>query len=192
MIFLDVGSHAGQTLQEVLRPEYHFDTVYAFEPMLTQYKHLIDTFGDPRLVACNYGLLDRTSTLPVYGSNDDMEASVYAEKRDVNADIVTQCEFVEAATFFAENVHGPAIMKLNCEGSEVLILRNLLDSGELWKLDNVLIDFDVRKVPGQEGAEADILERLGSAGFTKFSLADVVMKGETHQDRIRNWLHSAL
>lgn len=35
-IFLDVGAHDGQTLAEVLKPEYRFDRVYAFEPMPAQ------------------------------------------------------------------------------------------------------------------------------------------------------------
>lgn len=31
-IFLDVGRHKGETLEEVLKPAYHFNAVHSFEP----------------------------------------------------------------------------------------------------------------------------------------------------------------
>lgn len=187
MIFLDVGAHEGQTLEVALR--YGFDRIYAFEPMPDQYAALVRRFGRLADVSlCNYGLTDRTASLRVYGTNEEMEASIYAAKADVDSDVVTECEFVEASEFFADHVSGGAVVKLNCEGSEIPILDNLLDTGEIWKVANVMIDFDVRKIPGQEQHEDLLLERFRSVGFGRYSLREDVMLGETHAERIGCWL----
>lgn len=189
MIFLDVGAHDGQTLEEVTKPTYRFDHVHAFEPMPTQFGHLVERFGDaPNVSLHNYGLLDGPASLPVYGSNDGMEASVYATKRDVDATIVTECAFRSASSFFLACVPEPstAIVKLNCEGAEIRILNDLIDSGEIWKVAHALIDFDIRKVAGSEDEEAVVLERLARIGFDRF--VTEFPSGATHQDRIANWL----
>jgi FkbM family methyltransferase len=188
MLFLDVGAHDGQTLREVLR--HPFDRIFAFEPMPVQHRNLLRDFTDPRLQILRYGLSDRSGTMPVYGTNDDMEASVYPDKVDVDRVACTWCEFVEASRFFHDHVEPPVIVKLNCEGSEIAILNNLIESGQVWKITNVMIDFDVRKIPGMEHLEAELLDRFEQIGFHNFSLCDDVMKGETHQDRIAHWLDS--
>lgn len=194
LVFLDVGAHDGQTLEEVTKAEYGFDHIVAFEPMPQQFAHLIERFGcDSRVHLCRYGLSDVSSWSVLYGTNDAMEASIYAEKRDADQSVVTSCEFVAAS----EIVGGlPAdcvtIMKLNCEGAEIPILNNLVDTGAIFRLHNVMIDFDIRKVPGREHEEAKILERFREIGFSSFSLSDEVMQGPTHQDRIANWLRGVL
>jgi FkbM family methyltransferase len=194
VIFLDVGAHEGQTLDEVTKPGYRFNRVYAFEPMPAQYGQLVDRFGgDPRVTLCKFGLADRTGTLSLYGDNTAMEASLHPTKRDVDASVVTECRFVRASEFFAENVAAGdiVVVKLNCEGAEIVILGDLIDSGEIWKLANVMIDFDIRKVAGFEHQEHELLDRFAGIGFDRYSLCDDVMVGATHQDRIANWLRVA-
>jgi FkbM family methyltransferase len=193
VIFLDVGAHDGQTLEEVVKPVWGFDRIWSFEPMPAQYSNLVRSFGgEARVELCDYGLAAATGTMAMFGGNDRMEASVYPAKNDVDASVVTECRFVEASEFFRAAVPAgePVIVKLNCEGSEVAILNNLLDSGEISKVTDVMIDFDVRKVVGMEHHEAGLLSRFRTAGFTNFSLSDDVMVGATHQARIGNWLRS--
>jgi FkbM family methyltransferase len=189
-VFLDVGAHEGQTLREVLAPEWAFDRIYAFEPASTEYDYLVASFVDPRLTIKAYGLWDRTATLPLFGSNDDMEASMFDAKTDVDGSIAMPCWFVEASEFFRKHIADTdtVIVKLNCEGAETAIMHNLIDSGEVWKIDHVMIDFDVRKIPGMESAETDLCERLEAIGFTNYAPSEQVMLGETHQDRIASWL----
>lgn len=194
MIFLDVGAHNGQTLQEVVLPGYGFETIYAFEPMPTQYEILVERFArDPRVRIFNYGLADSTGPRPVYGDNSRLEASIYSTKEDVDADVVTECAFYSASEFFRDYipVGGTVIVKLNCEGAEVPILRDLADSGEIWKATNVMIDFDIRRVVGYETEAAAVIERLDAIGFDRYCLAEDVMGGDpldTHQQRISRWL----
>lgn len=190
-IFLDVGAHEGQTLDVVVRSEHNFDRIYAFEPMPAQHATLVRRFGaSPVVKLCNYGLTDHTATLPLYGTNADMEASLYPRKSDVDASVMSHCQFMEAAEFFRRHIEWDTevIVKLNCEGAEVAILRNLMDSGEIWKCSNIMVDFDVRKIPGMEPSERAIMRDLRSRGFTRIIEREYVMLGETHDERITHWL----
>lgn len=195
LVFLDIGAHEGQTLLEVLKPSYGFDCIHAFEPMPRQFKTLQEKFGEkPNLVLYNYGLANRTDVLPLYGTNDQMEASLYAGKNDVDESIVTQCRFVRASEFFASNLKksDDIYVKVNCEGCEIPILQDLLVSGEIWKVNEVMIDFDIRKVEDHEHEERNVLNDFKLIGFDRFSLSEQVMQGKTHQKRIANWLEPRL
>lgn len=194
--FLDVGAHDGQTLQEVI--SHPFDRVFAFEPMAEQYENLRRRFGDgrqrfgaPTVELLPYGLSDRGGEMLVYGSNDEMEASVFPGKIDVDPRTATLCSFVEASAFFALRLSAgdDVTVKLNCEGSEIAILDNLADTGELWKIRRLMVDFDVRKIPGMEAEDQRICARLESLGFAGLARSEEVMVGDTHQERIRNWLN---
>lgn len=189
MIFVDVGSHAGQTLVEVTRPVYGFRLVHAIEPMPDQFEVLRRVYGDNPLVRLHeYGLAYETGPGKIYGSNESMEASMLPRKRDVDESIVHVVEFVSAASFFRAHVHEPAVVKLNCEGAEVAILDSLVDGDQLGKIHHMLVDFDIRKVDGAEYEERRILAKLARAGFDRYVLSEEVMRGETHEERIRAWL----
>lgn len=194
-IFLDVGGHNGQTLEEVVSDRYSFDTIFCFEPMKEQYEYLTSRFGkmvmSAELIILNSGLADTNTQMNVYGSNVDMGATVYQCKDNLKGrDIISECNFIRASDFFRQHIHDEdtVVVKLNCEGSECMILNDLLDTGEIWKINNVMIDFDVRKIPEMRSQETKLLDRFREANFTDYCLCDEVMVGKTHQKRIRNWL----
>lgn len=181
-VLLDIGAHDGQTLQAVTSL---FDRIYAFEPMPAQFSHLVEQYDNyPNVTLCNFGLADSTGERKVYGTNESMEASLYPDKFDADESVVTVCEFRKASDVFADLPYGLTV-KLNCEGAEVEIFNDLIDSGQIWKIANVLVDFDVRKIPGMEHLEAQTLARLKAIGFDRYCSWP---PGETHQDRIRAWL----
>lgn len=191
LVFVDVGAHIGYTLEEVIKPKYAFDKIYAFEPMPRQFVGLTcaySTISNVELFHC--GLLDITGQRNIYGTNALLEASIHPNSGVVNGSVVTVCDFIEASEFFRTRLSSDDtnIVKLNCEGSEILILNNLMDSGEIWKIANVMIDFDIRKVSGLEYQEQQILDRFKEIGFKNYSLCDDVMVGSTHQERIAHWL----
>lgn len=191
LIFIDVGTHDGHTMEEVTKPKYKFDTIYGFEPMPEQFENVTRRFQFDHLFIFNKGLSDHSGQVPVYGDNANLGASIYAEKRDTDERIVTYCEMLEASEFVNSlPSDATVIMKLNCEGAEIPILNNLIDTGAIHRLANVMIDFDIRKVSGREQEEQKILDRMATDGFARYSLCDHVMHGPTHQDRIANWLIS--
>lgn len=190
MIFVDVGAHEGQTLEEVVKPRYGFDRIYALEPMPDQFAELVLRFGGhPGVTLLNAGLADQSGRLTLYGDNEAMDATLYATKRDtVDPTFTTECAFLRASDFVGSLPPGLVVVKLNCEGGEIPILDDLVSSGAIWGLHEVMIDFDIRKVDGHEAEEQRILGRLASIGFSRYSLSEEVMQGETHQERIAGWL----
>ncbi len=170
-VFIDCGSHAGVTLEEAVKPCYGFKTIHAIEPMPNQFAQLRATYGgDLRVDLHNFGLADYTGPADIYGSNDIAEASMYAAKRDVNAAVVTPCQVVEASEFFRQCISADDrnVMKFNCEGAEVPILNNLIDSGEIWKVSNAVITWDCSCIPGEEHHEAELIARMQSIGFDRW------------------------
>lgn len=187
-VFLDVGAHEGQTLEEVLEPEYGFDEVHAFEPMPAQHARLVALYGAfPAVYLYRLGLAGETGIRYLYGTNADMEASIYPTKNDVDATCTTSCMFLRASDFLATIPGGwDLTVKLNCEGAEVDILDDLITTEAIWRIDRMLVDFDVRKIPGMEHRETEVRKRLADIGYDRYR--DSFPPGATHQDRIRNWL----
>ena len=192
-VFLDVGCHVGQTLDEVTRPKYQFRTIYAFEPMAIQFQHIMRAYrAYENVQVFDYGLGDSTRTATLYGANEHCESSIYADKNDVSTIMQTSCAIVEASNWFERNIteDDTVIMKINAEGSEIPIMNNLIDSGLIHRIHNVMLDFDCRKVPSIAHCEGDLIDRMALVGFDRYSLCDDVMRGATHQSRIGNWLSS--
>jgi hypothetical protein len=79
-------------------------------------------------------------------------------------------------------------MKLNCEGAEVAILNDILDSDEASKLQEVLVDFDTVKIPRMR-REVELLDkRLATAPFSFHYPPEVQYGMVTNFWSIRNWL----
>lgn len=191
-IFLDVGGHRGETLEEVLRPAYRFDAVHCFEPQEECCAHIRREFGahidSGRLFVHAFGLADFDGEQTLFG--EGMGASIFSDKDGVDNSLAARCRFVRAGAFFNEHIRARdvAVMKLNCEGGEVLILRDLINSGGLRLLDNVMIDFDIRKVPSRRHEAKQVIAQMAAAGFKNYTTERRSMVGYTHQDRIRFWL----
>jgi hypothetical protein len=102
------------------------------------------------------------------------------------------CLFIDASEWFYLNigVGDTVFLKLNCEGAECDILDDLLDSGAFSMVTFAMIDFDVRKIASQKHRQAEILTRFNDCGiaYPRVAITKQVMKGATHQERIKNWL----
>jgi hypothetical protein len=60
-------------------------------------------------------------------------------------------------------------LKLNCEGSESDILENLILSGHISRFSSIYVDFDIRKVPGQEHRQFLIENDLNSRAINFYT-----------------------
>ncbi len=193
-IFLDIGAHWGETLEEALFPPWRFDLIYAFEPDPEAVAVLRGKFAEAlaseRLIIVDAALSDREGEAMLFGANEGGGASLYAEKTDIDASRRKPVKLILARHFFAENLSADDIIlaKLNCEGGEVAILNDLVDSGQIGKLARVVIDFDIRKVRGQRGQAKALMRKLHAAGFDRFLLAENVMVGADARARTRNAL----
>jgi FkbM family methyltransferase len=199
---VDVGSRNGESLEEFVR--WDFDRIYSFEPMPVQHSRIRERFADdPRVVAYGFGLSDMTGLKHMYGADEHGEASVFATKSDLDASVVSEARFLEAALWFAYVIDDDddVWLKLNCEGSEVAILNNLMDRDELRRVKAFRVEFDISRVRGHEHEADLLLARLDEYGYTDFTigsdarfenggLVDRVPQVGTHHGRLHDWLES--
>lgn len=186
-IFLDVGANTGQSLKPAM--EWGFDKFICFEPAPSCWPRLRE-LADHRVRIEKFGLWNKDCEAEIFqpGSKG---AGLWKKDKGIIED-KARVKFVRASTWFAEHMkHGDEIyLKMNCEGAECDIMDDLLDSGEFSKVTYAMIDFDVRKIAAMKHREAEIRQRLVDAGYTfpQVSFSRDVMVGETHSDRIKNWL----
>lgn len=181
-IFLDVGGHRGETIECVLLPKYRFDLVHCFEPIPELYEHIKTTFAKDiasgKLQLHNFGLADFNGEHKLYGTGeqeqfgDGLGASLFADKSDIDNRHFLTCEFVNASDWLTQNAANDdlILLKMNCEGGEVLILRDLMASGKIHDLHFVYIDFDSAKIPSQKAEQEKILAELKAIGFDSFTI----------------------
>jgi FkbM family methyltransferase len=98
-VFLDIGSHTGETIGEVAKRKYRFDRIVCFEPAtacLPQLKQL--AAKDSRIEVCAFGLGGRNATLELHNPGT-LGASVLAKDGPTE-----QVEIVDAAQWFRANL----------------------------------------------------------------------------------------
>jgi FkbM family methyltransferase len=189
-VFLDVGAHDGASLHAVRDPKYGFDRIYCFEPASSCWAAL-EAVVDSRVTVCRFGLWDRTCEHALYDAGS-VGASVFADKF-ANERVGEPARFVRATAWFRDNLaeEDTVFLKLNCEGAEVDIVEDLLESGQLARVRSAMIDPDIRKVKSLAHRERELRDRLAASGLTNYFMEDEVMIGATHRERIQNWLRVA-
>jgi FkbM family methyltransferase len=186
--FLDVGGYQGESSRAALDPLFGFTCVYCFEPVAACREYITEQVHHSRFHLVAAGLFDKSTSLPIHGSGS-LGASVYSDAPS-EGDKIEQCQFIRASDFFREHVtvDDCVWMKLNCEGAEIAILNDLLDSGEASKLTEVLIDLDAAKIPGMRQAVEALEGRLATAPFSYHYPPEVQFEMVTNYGGIRNWL----
>ena len=185
-VFLDVGSHVGETIAEVAEPKYGFERIVCFEPSLACLDELNKlAVADDRIEICPFGLSDRTMTVKLANAGT-LGGSVFATGGEVET-----VELVDAAQWFRDNLDPEdlVVVKTNCEGSEVDILNRLLDQGLLERATTFLVTFDIRDYPEHRHKEIEVRRRLAASGLANYCFSDDVMIGTTHEKRLAHWLH---
>lgn len=190
-IFLDVGAHIGQTLEIALENKYGFDKIYCFEPV-PECCDKLRKFKDERIVVCEFGLRDKNKTGRLYAPKNK-GASLFKDKfrRKVKSQDI---KLVKSSEWFNQNIKGSdrVYLKLNCEGSECTILNDLIRSGEYKKIDVLMVDFDVRKIPSQRNLMKEMKAKLNELGIPKIFYIDEYHLGpRTHSYFTHYWLDNS-
>ena len=199
-IFLDVGSNLGQTIGYIMEPthrfdrlfcKYDFEKIYCFEPVPALHKALRSKFQDARITILDVGLWKETCERPIY-SPGTQSGSIFGDKVNVDPTDSTICKFVRASDWFRDHVAetDEVYVKLNCEGSEVDIIEDLLDANEYRKITSLGVSFDVRKIPSQRHREQEIKSRLQDAGYLNYIDLEAVYDG-SRRNAVRKWLSLA-
>jgi FkbM family methyltransferase len=188
-ILLDVGAHTGQTVRAALDPAYGFDRIFAFEPAPQCWPRLA-AITDSRVRLCRFGLWRETCKRELHDAGTQAASILDDFETDGHTAGTTTIQLIRASDWFAENLSKDDIvfMKLNCEGSEVDIVEDLLAAREFHMVYNAMITFDVRKSRSHRGRELPLRRRLLDEGYENVAYAEDVLRGTTHAARIRHWL----
>ena len=184
-IFLDVGAHDGETLDVALDPKWGFDRIDSFEPASTRLKTL-RKFRHKRLAIHDFGLSSQTKNTTLYGAGL-LGGSIYSEKNYLDVKATSYMEEIKlqsASEWLNKNTtaNDEIFLKLNCEGSEADILENLISTQMISRIKSIYVDFDIRKVPGQEYRQELIeagLKSLNIKFYTPQSLKAAANDGVT-------------
>tara|TARA_Y100000590_G_C15496214_1_gene929744 strand:- start:106 stop:897 length:792 start_codon:yes stop_codon:yes gene_type:complete len=187
-IFLDVGGHLGETLNEILKKKYYFDKIYCFEPSKKCFQSL-RKFKDSRLKIFNFGLSNKNQNIKLYNPGL-VNASIFTNNKNDRKNEYEIIKLVKTSEWFKKNLkyNDIIVVKLNCEGSECDIVDDLITSKELKKIYNILITFDIREFKNLKSRELEIRKKLKKTSLNNYCFSDNVMKGVTHKKRIQNWL----
>lgn len=189
-IFLDVGAHIGQTTKIALEKKYKFDKVYCFEPV-KKCADVLKTLDNPRIEVCEFGFWDKNCKKPIYKPTSK-SASIYRDKFRENVDS-EEIELKKISEWFKENIKkdDKVYLKLNCEGAECTILDDLATSGEYKKVNVLMADFDVRKIPSQRhrmSLTKDKLRNLNPEIPKMFFIDEYKLGHGTHNYFTHFWL----
>ena len=189
-IFLDVGAHIGETLEVAIDKKYGFDKIYCFEPATVCCDIIKAKFQDPRVVVCEYGLWNSGCIMPLYNPGD-MGASVFKDKPNRHHTGSLNVKLVSTSNWFSQhlNFNDQVFVKINCEGSECVILDDLIDSGQYKKINVLMVDFDVRKIPSQKHLAEEMKAKLSKLDIPKIFYAEDFNFGKgAHKIFTDNWL----
>lgn len=197
-VFLDIGAHTGETLAEVIRPQYGFDRIIAFEPSshcVPALEALAST--DPRIEICRFGLGDGSEVLALHGSGLDSASTLVdagvgsgGDQGGVDGGKSEIVRLEDASDWVRAHLQldDLIVAKINCEGGEVAILRSWIRSALIARFYSVMITFDIRNFPALRHQEGELRAELRRLGHANTCFADDVMIGPTHQQRIAHWL----
>ena len=190
-IFLDIGSHEGETLLEVTKEKYSFDKIFCFEPSrvcLDKLKKFSDE--DDRISICEFGLSNRNQDAELFLPGSLGGTIFKDDTRALGKEKVEKIKLRDANEWFANNVSADdyLVVKTNCEGSEVDIIDSLIDGNFMKNIYSFLITFDIREHKEFAYREIEIRKRLKKEKLKNFCFSDDVMIGLSHEKRIENWL----
>lgn len=187
-VFLDIGAHQGETLDEVIRPAWSFDRIVCFEPASSCWSSIV-ALADDRVQLVRAGLWDRDTEMELHDPGR-IGASLTAGKA-VSGDVET-CTVLDAGRWFAENLLPDDIVfaKINVEGAECDLIDRLAATGQLRRLAHLLVHFDVLKIHGQEHRAGEAAAVLDASGIDWID-ARRIMFGRSHGLKTANWLRYA-
>lgn len=160
-IALDCGANVGEITAILAR---RGATVYAFEPNPDAFHVLRERFADRPNVHClPLGVLDRDGVLPLYlhrnAADDPVRwstgSSLLEGKENVRPDRFVEVEVIDLCAFL-DRLDGPVrVLKLDVEGVECRILRRLIETGWIDRIEHIYVETHDRKVPAlREETEA--------------------------------------
>jgi FkbM family methyltransferase len=183
-LFLDLGAHTGEALEEALRPVYKIDKVYAIEPSQFGLSKLAK-FKDNRIKIFSVAVSDHKGTAELFSAGS-VGGGLFSDKNRHwnNTERVQVVKFSEWAI---ENLNSSdnIYIKINVEGSELFILQEILKIHQKFQIKSILLSIDIYKVPSLHGYINE-LEKL----ISDFPIKIDIRESKSVTISMRNWFTS--
>ena len=190
-IFLDVGGHHGESVKIALNGLWAFDLVHTFEPDPAAAdvirRDFARSISDGSLRVHEIALGAQTGSVTLAGDNSGGAATTVAGFRRDSGRSITVMK-MDVNEFLAHHIRGDdqVLVKMNCEGGEVEILDRLLECGDLSALRSLLVDFDIVRKRGGYFQKRRLIRDLRRRNLP-LVLAEEIMVGRSHDERLTNW-----
>lgn len=190
-VFLDIGGHEGQTVQTVLDPNWAFSHIYTVEPDPKYVAFLSRKFateiaaGKVTVLPFALGREDRDGRLFDYnaaGGSTIVPGLLADESKAIDVRVVDINRFIASLPRDAD-----IYIKINCEGAEVEIIERLAEIADVGNIRSIMVDFDIVKSSGGYWTKLKTMKLANRRGLP-VQLAEDVMIGKSHRQRIENWL----
>ena len=173
-----------------LDPLFNFDKVYCFEPVPSLADAIRKRIQSPKVKVICSALADRDGTSNLYRAGS-LAGSLFSDSPEYGEHLGTiKIQLTRASRFLAETINEADFvrMKFNCEGSEVVVIRDLIDHGQSRLLDGALVDFDAEKIHSLSGVADKLRTEIKNQGIRIFEPPEVQHGMITNFGGVRNWL----
>jgi FkbM family methyltransferase len=172
-IAIDCGANVGE-MTALMRASGA--TVHAFEPNPHAFAALQKRFaGDAGVICHPCAVSDAPGTVrlflhvnsgenPVFWSNG---SSLLAEKGNVNREDFVEVEAVDLSAFIASLTQRVKVLKMDVEGVECRILRHLIETGMIERIDRLFVETHDKKIPAIAEETRALRELVRARGWEK-------------------------
>jgi len=164
-IAIDCGANVGKVTKHLAKSGA---TVYAFEPNPHAYKVLQDKFSNMQNVHCiPKGVSNKKGKMKLYlhenSDKDEVYWSTGSSLLDFKGNILTdkyvEIEIVDLCEFMEILNHRIRILKMDVEGVECGILKKIINTGIIDKIDYAFVETHDHKIPELK-AETNSIKEL--------------------------------
>lgn len=175
-IAVDCGANVGDVTEHLAASGA---TVYAFEPNPFAFEVLARRFlGRPNVHCFQQGVLDRQDVQRLYfhESSDQDEvhwstgSSLLDFKGNVRRDKYVDTVVISLSDFIASLGGRVKLLKLDVEGVEGAIVRSLISTGVIHRIDHVFVETHERKIPELKADTDELRRMLKSMNLTHVNL----------------------
>lgn len=175
-IAIDCGANVGDVTEYLCRSGA---TVYAFEPNPHAFNALERRFSDRSNVRClQRGVFDRNEVRRLYfhQRSDENEllwstgSSLLDYKGNVRRDKFVDTTVIDLSEFISSLGARVKLLKIDVEGVEVAILRNLIATGVIHTIDHIFVETHERKVPELKADTDELRRTLKAMNLTHVNL----------------------
>ena len=175
-IAIDCGANVGSITELLCKSG---TTVYSFEPNPYAFKVLQDKFSTFQNVHCmQEGVSDKNDVMKLYlhehSDEDEVHwstgSSLLDFKDNVRSDKYVEVKIIDLCEFIESLNHRIKILKMDVEGAECGILRKIISSGVLDKIDHVFVETHDHKIPEIKAETTAIRELIEQRGIENINL----------------------